>query len=110
MIDPEGLPGFPPLPDAAATIPEAASLLRLVQALDTAALEIADGELHALVLFDGREVVDGYLEHRQAVITGPDVLDHLDGVPAAKALIWSKRCFQVSAGTSLCTRTISISS
>lgn len=85
MIDAEGLPTFPPLPDGAASAPEAASLLRLVQALDTAALEVADGDLHALVLFHGREVVDGYLEHRQAVATGPEVLDHLDGVPAAKA-------------------------
>ncbi|HSR22870.1 MAG TPA: hypothetical protein VLW53_04920, partial [Candidatus Eisenbacteria bacterium] len=85
MIDPEGLPTFPPLPDGAAAVPEAASMLRLVQALDTAALEVTDGDLHALVLFDGREVLDGYLEHRQAVVTGPDVLDHLDGVPAAKA-------------------------
>jgi hypothetical protein len=85
VIDSEGLPTFPPLPDAAATVPEAASLLRLVQALDTVALEVADGDLHALVLFDGREVVDGYLEHRQAVATGPEVLDHLDGVSAARA-------------------------
>jgi hypothetical protein len=85
VIDSEGLPGFPPLPDAAATVPEAASLLRLVQALDTAALELTDGELHALVLFEGREVTDGYLEHRQTAVTGPEVLDHLDGVPATKA-------------------------
>lgn len=84
MIDPDGLPGLPPLPDAAATVPEAASLLRLVQALDTAALQVVDGELRALVLFDRREVVDGYLQHRQAVATGPDVLDHLEGVPAAR--------------------------
>jgi hypothetical protein len=85
VIDDEGLPTFPPLPDGAASAPEAASLLRLVQALDTAVLEVADGELHALVLFAGHEVVDGYLEHRQAVVTGPEVLDHLDGVPAPKA-------------------------
>jgi hypothetical protein len=85
VIDAEGLPTFPPLPDAAAAVPEAASLLRLVQSLDTAALEVAAGDLHALVLFDGREVIDGYLEHRQAVATGPEVLDHLDGVPVAKA-------------------------
>jgi hypothetical protein len=84
VIDPEGLPTFPPLPDAAATVPDAASLLRLVQALDSAALEVSDGELHALVLFDRREVVDGYLEHRQAVVRGAEVLDHLDGVPADK--------------------------
>ena len=85
MIDAEGLPTFPPLPDAAATVPEAASLLRLVQALDTAALEVADGDTHALVLFDGREVIDGYLEHRQAVATGPEVLDHLDGLSTGRA-------------------------
>src|SRR5262249_23531183 len=72
VIDAEGLPAFPPLPDAAATVPEAASMLRLVQALDTAALEVEDGELHALVVFDGREVIDGYLEHRQAVAIGPE--------------------------------------
>ena len=85
MIDAEGLPTFPPLPDAAATVPESASMLRLVQALDTAALEVTDGELHALVLFDGRELIDGYLEQRQAVATGPDVLDHLDGVSPSRA-------------------------
>lgn len=85
MIDAEGLPAFPPLPDAAAAVPEAASLLRLVQSLDTAALEVADGDLHAIVLFDGREVIDGYLSHQQAVASGSEVLDHLDGVPAAKA-------------------------
>jgi len=84
VIDPDGLPGFPPLPDAAATVPEAASLLRLVQALDTAALEVTDGELRALVLFDRREVLDGYLQHRQTVITGPEVLDHLEGVATAR--------------------------
>ncbi len=85
MIDPDGLPTFPPLPDAAATVPEAASLLRLVQALDTAALEVTDGELHALALFERREVVDGYLEHQHRVVKGADVLDHLDGIPPAKA-------------------------
>jgi len=85
VIDAEGLPTFPPLPDAAAGVPEAGSLLRLVQALDTAALEVTDGDLHALVLFDRRDVIDGYLEHRQAVATGPEVLDHLDGVSAARA-------------------------
>jgi hypothetical protein len=85
VIDAEGLPSFPPLPDGAAEVPDAASLLRLVQALDTAVLEVVDGELHALALFEGREVLDGYLEHRQAVVTGPEVLDHLDGVPVAKA-------------------------
>ena len=84
MIDAEGLPAFPPLP-AAATVPEVASLLRLVQALDTVALEVTDGDLRALVLFEAREVVDGYLQRHQAVVTGPDVLDHLDGIPAAKA-------------------------
>jgi hypothetical protein len=84
VIDAEGLPAFPPLPDAGATVPEASSLLRLVQALDTAALEVADGDLHGLVLFDGREVIDGYLQHRQAVATGPEVLDHLEGVAAAR--------------------------
>ncbi|HXM57354.1 MAG TPA: hypothetical protein VOB72_18295 [Candidatus Dormibacteraeota bacterium] len=84
MIDGEGLPGFPPLPDAAATVPESASLLRVVQALHTGALEVADGDLHALVLFDQREVVDGYLEHRQQAVVGPEVLDHLDGAPIAK--------------------------
>lgn len=83
MLDDEGLPTFPPLPDGAASAPEATSLLRLVQALDTAALEVTDGELHALVLFDQREVIDGYLEHRQAVATGPDVLDHVEGVAAS---------------------------
>jgi hypothetical protein len=85
MIDSDGLPTFPPLPDSAATVPESASLLRLVQALDTVALEVTEGDLHALVLFDRREVVDGYLEHRQAVVTGSEVLDHLDGVRAASA-------------------------
>jgi hypothetical protein len=85
VTDAEGLPTFPPLPDAAATVPEAASLLRLVQALDTAALEVADGDMRALVLFDGREVIDGYLEHRQAVATGPAVLDHLEGASASRA-------------------------
>lgn len=85
MIDSDGLPTFPPLPDTAAAVPESASLLRLVQALDTAALEVTEGDLHALVLFDGREVVDGYMERAQAVVTGAEVLDHLDGVRAASA-------------------------
>ncbi len=87
MIDSEGLPTFPPLPDAGAAVPEAASLLRLVQGLDTAALEVADGEVRALVLFDRREVIDGYLEHGQTVATGPEVLDHLDGLPVAGARV-----------------------
>jgi hypothetical protein len=85
VIDAEGLPTFPPLPDAAAAVPEVPSLLRVVQALDTAALEVSDGDLHGLVLFDGHEVIDGYLQHRQAVAIGPEVLDHLDGVAAARA-------------------------
>jgi hypothetical protein len=85
VIDQQGLPTFPPLPDAAATAPEAASLLRLVQALDTAALEVTDGDVRALVLFDRHEVIDGYLERGQAVARGPEVLDHLDGVSAVKA-------------------------
>jgi hypothetical protein len=85
VIDQNGLPAFPPLPDAAASRPDVGSLLRLVQALDTAALEVTDGETRALVLFEGREVIDGYLEHQQSVETGPDVLDHLDGIPVARA-------------------------
>ena len=85
LIDQHGLPGFPPLPDAAATVPEAASLLRLVQALDTAALEVTDGDVRALVLFERREVIDAYLEHQQSVAVGAEVLDHLDGIPAARA-------------------------
>jgi hypothetical protein len=85
VIDAEGLPTFPPLPDAAAVVPGAGSMLRLVQALDTAALEVTDGELHALVLFDGRELIDGYLEQRQAVVTGPEVLDHLEGISPSRA-------------------------
>src|SRR6266536_785910 len=85
MIDSDGLPTFPPLPDTAATLPESASLLRLVQALDTVALEVAEGDLHAVIVFDRREVVDGYLERREGVVTGPEVLDHLDGARAASA-------------------------
>jgi hypothetical protein len=84
VTDSDGLPTFPPLPDRAASIPETVSLLRLVQALDTAAMEVVDGDLHALVLFCDGQVVDGYLEHRESVASGPEVLDHLDGVPVSK--------------------------
>ncbi len=88
MVDQDGLPTFPPLPAGAALVPENASLLRLVQGLDTAALEIVDEARRAVVLFDGREVFDGYLEGRQAVSMGPDVLDQLDGVPVARAKVY----------------------
>lgn len=77
------LPGFPPLPDAAATAPEGGSVLRLVRSLDSAALEARHGGLHALVVLEGRDVLDGYLEEAGSVETGAGVLDRLDGVPLA---------------------------
>jgi len=75
------LPGFPPLPDGPAIVPDAGSLLRLVRSLDTAVLEARHGGLHAAVVLDGQDVLDGYLEHARSVETGAEVLDRLDGVP-----------------------------
>ena len=88
MVDQDGLPLFPPLPARAAVGLETTSLLRMVQRLDTAALEVVVEALRAVVLFDGREVIDGYLEEAQGIVTGPDVLDRLDCVPAAAVRLY----------------------
>jgi hypothetical protein len=88
MVDQDGLPLFPPLPARAATGLGTSSLLRTVQRLDTGALEVVVEALRAIVLFEGREVVDGYLEEAQGVLTGPDVLDRLDCAPAAAARLY----------------------
>ncbi len=88
VVDQDGLPLFPPLPARAAKGLEATSLLRLVQRLDTAALEVVVETLRAVVLFEHREVIDGYLEEVQGIVTGPDVLDRLDCVPAAAVRLY----------------------
>lgn len=88
MIDRDGLPTFPPLPTGTAIAPGTASLLRLVQSLDIGALEVADEGLHALVLFDDRRVIDGYLESPAGGVTGADVLDHLDCRPVTSARLY----------------------
>jgi hypothetical protein len=87
-MDQDGLPTFPPLPARAAVAPATASLLRLVQRLDTAALEVVTDALRAVVVFAGREVIDGYLEDRDGVLLGPDVLDRLDCVQTAAARLY----------------------
>jgi len=88
VVDQDGLPTFPPLPARAAFAPQTASLLRLVQGLDCAALEVVVEALRAVVVFDRRELVDGYLEEVQGTFAGPDVLDRLDCVPASAVRLY----------------------
>jgi hypothetical protein len=82
VIHDDVLPSFPPLPAGAATPPDGVSMVRLVHAIDTAVMEVEHEDLRAVVLFENRELVDGYLERAGGVATGVEVLDELDGVPA----------------------------
>jgi hypothetical protein len=88
-MDQDGLPTFPPLPARAAFAPQATSLLRLVHGLDCGALEVVVEALRAVVIFEDRQVVDGYLEDVQGAFAGPEVLDRLDCVPVAAARLYS---------------------